>query len=148
VGLITRADDPDHAVSLHRTWFRPDGRKADVAPPRMYLAHHQKRGIVRLYPDDEVTLGLAIAEGVETALTAARAFAPMWAALDATNLKTFPPLPGLEALTIVADHDLAGTAAAQACAKHWYTAGTEVFLVTAPNAGADFNDWVSSHGRR
>ena len=72
--------------------------------------------MVRLWPDEEVTSGLCVAEGVETALTAARGFGLAWACLDAANLAALPVLPGVEALTIVADHDEAGIRAADACA--------------------------------
>ena len=60
---------------------------------------------MRLWPDDEVTLGLLVGEGLETVLAAARGFTPAWACLDAWHLKTLPVLGGLDYLTIVADHD-------------------------------------------
>lgn len=56
-------------------------------------------------PDDGVTTGLGIAAGIETALTLARVFTPAWSTIDAGDLAAFTVLPGLEALTIVADHD-------------------------------------------
>jgi hypothetical protein len=62
-------------ISLHRTWLAPDGGgKADVAKPRLLLRGHRKHGgVVRLFPDEELTTGLCVAEGLETALSAARA---------------------------------------------------------------------------
>lgn len=42
-------------MSLHRTWIRADGRKADVDSPRMLLGGHQKKfGVIRLWPDEAV----------------------------------------------------------------------------------------------
>ena len=82
------------------------------------------------------------------ALAAAAGFGLAWACLDAWHLRNLPVLPGIEALTIVADHDKrnpqtgirTGNAAANACARRWAAAGVEVFLWTAPAEGQDFND--------
>ena len=96
-------------LTLHRTWIKPDGTKADVDPPRLLLGKHRKKGgVIRLSPDDAVTTALAIGEGVETMLTVAHAFRPVWSAIDADNLAVFPVLDGIESLLIVADHDAPG----------------------------------------
>lgn len=128
--------------SLHFTFLQPDGRgKADVDPARLLLARHTKAGcVVRLWPDEAVTTGLCIAEGIETALSAAHAFTPVWAAIDAGNLAGFPHLTGLEALTIAADADKAGRDAAQKCAARLARGGLAVFVVTPEADGADIND--------
>jgi putative DNA primase/helicase len=130
--------------SLHFTWIKPDGSgKAGIAKPRLYLAGHEKAGgVVRLWPDEEVTLGLCVAEGIETALTAALGFGLAWAALAAGNLAALPPLPGVEALTIVADHDETGLRAAYACTRRWVADGAEVRVWKAPAEGADLNDFA------
>ena len=57
-----------------------------------------------------------VAEGIESALSLAWAFVPVWACIDAGNLAALPVLDGIEALTIAADNDPAGQAAAQTCA--------------------------------
>ena len=140
VALLTDAVDKTPRT-LHRTWIQPDGTKADLDPPRMLLGGHRKAGAVcRLWADDAVTLGLGIAEGVESALSLAHAHTPVWACIDAANLADFQPLPGIECLTIAADHDAAGIAAANACAARWAAAGRAVYIVTPPQAGADIND--------
>jgi hypothetical protein len=79
-----------------------------------------------LFPDAEVTLGLAIGEGIETCLTATYGFTPVWAALDANNVEIFPVLDGIECLTLLADADVAGINAAEKCADRWIAAGREV----------------------
>ncbi len=143
--LVARVTDAvtNEPMTLHRTWIMPGGRKADFDPPRMWLAGHQKGGgVVRLWPDEEVTLGLGIGEGIETALSAALGFTPVWSALDAGNLEIFPVLDGVEALTIFADNDEAGHRAANQCAVRWLEAGREVRSWSASQAGLDFNDWV------
>jgi putative DNA primase/helicase len=97
--------------------------------------------VVRLMPDEEVTGGLGIAEGIETALSVMQGFGwrPVWAATSAGMIRSLPVLPGIEALTIFADADGAGMAAATACAARWKDAGAEARIVAAP-AGQDFND--------
>jgi hypothetical protein len=137
VALVTDAMTGE-ALTLHSTWTRADGTKAH---PRRLLGDHRKvGGVIRLWPDEAVTTGLAIAEGLETALSLAHAFTPVWACIDASNLRAFPVLPGIEALTIGADNDPAGREAAEACALRWHDAGREVRIVMAPDVGADLND--------
>lgn len=144
VGLVTDAAT-GRPLTLHRTWILPDGKKAPVNPPRMLLGGHSKAGgVIRLWPDDVVTSGLAIGEGIETALTMAHAFVPVWAAIDAGNLAMLPPLLGIEALTIAVDHDRAGIDASTACADRWTRAGTEVRLAMPPRLGDDLNDLVTA----
>ncbi|GCB02944.1 toprim domain-containing protein [Ralstonia sp. SET104] len=140
VGLITDAVTRE-PLSLHRTWVQADGRKADVDPPRLLLGGHRKQGgVIRLWPDEAVTVGLGIAEGIETALSLAWAYAPVWACIDAGNMAGFPVLSGIEALAIGADNDAAGHAAAQACAARWVAADVEVFITR--QAQNDLNDAI------
>jgi hypothetical protein len=156
VALVTDAITGD-PLNLHRTWIKPDGSgKAEIAEsgafrPRLLLKNHRKAGgVIRLWPDDAVTCGLLIAEGIETALTAAIGFGLAWSCIDAGNLGALPVLPGIEALTIVADHDppnprtgkRAGEEAACECARRWVAAGCEVRVWRAPEPGNDFNDFA------
>ena len=86
VGLVTDAITRE-PISLHRTWIKGNGCKADIEKPRLLLAGHRKSGgVIRLWPDTWVTQGLALAEGIETALAAAHTFTPIWSAIDAGNL--------------------------------------------------------------
>ena len=119
-------------ISLHRTWTNADGTKADVDPPRMLLGGHRKAGgVIRLWPDEAVTHGLAIAEGIETALSLAHVFKPVWALIDAGNLAKLPALSGVESLVIAVDADAAGERAAESCGERWALADREVTLVEA-----------------
>ena len=138
VGLITDVMTRQ-LLSLHRTWIQADGRKADVDPPRLLLSGHRKQGgCIRLWPDDAVTHGLAVAEGLETGLSLAHGYQPVWSLIDAGNLAALPVLGGVEVLVIGADNDVAGRAAAELCACRWVEAGREV-LVTR-QAANDLND--------
>lgn len=99
-----------------------------------------KGGVVRLCGDDEVSAGLAIAEGIETALAAP--FRPVWACLSAGGMAAFPVLAGIEALTIFADNDAsgAGQRAANECAHRWHQRGIEVTINIVDIVGIDFAD--------
>lgn len=143
VALVTDAITRE-PLTLHRTWIRADGTKADVNPPRLLLGKHRKQGgVIRLWPDDAVTTGLAIAEGIETALAVATAYTPVWSCIDAGNMAAFPVLDGIECLLIVADHDDAGMRAGNECASRWARAGREVRLAIPPK-GMDAADLARS----
>ena len=107
--------------------------------PRLPLWNHAtKNGCIRLWADEEVSYGLGIAEGIETALSLAWAYAPVWSTIDAGHLAQFPVLAGIESLVIAQDQDPAGMSAASICARRWAEAGKEV-LVTR-QAANDLND--------
>lgn len=129
-------------MTLHFTRLAADGRgKAGGEQDKLLLAGHRKRGgVVRLWSDGSVTHGLALAEGIESALAAAHLFQPVWAAIDAGNMAQLLVLPGIEALTIYADHDEAGLKAAKECARRWHDAGREVHIRAPRAAGADAAD--------
>ncbi len=138
VALITDAVTRK-PLTLHRTWINRDGTKASVEPPRMLLGGHSKKGgVIRLWPDECVTHGLAIGEGLETCLSLAHAFKPVWACVDAGNLAAFPVLAGVESLFIAVDNDPAGMKAANDCAARWNDAGAKVLLTQQPQN--DLND--------
>jgi putative DNA primase/helicase len=114
---------------VHRTFLNADGSKRE----RKMLG---RQGVVRVSPDEEVTHGLGIAEGVEDALAIlASGWAPVWAATSAGMIERFPVLSGIECLTIFADNDAAGMAAAQACAERW--ADREVYIVGSYHEGLE-----------
>ena len=128
-------------LTLHRTWIQATGDKAQLDPPRMLLQGHRKAGgVIRLWPDETVTMGLGIAEGIETALSLAHAFTPVWACIDAGNLNSLPVLQGVESLLIAADNDDAGRDAAEACAERWDAAGCKSFIVMPGAHKTDLND--------
>lgn len=129
VALVTDAITAT-AISLHRTWIKENGTKADIDLPRLLLGGHRKAGgAILRWPDDAVTCGLGIAEGVETALSLAHACQPVWACFDAGNLKRFPELPGVESLTIAVDDDPNGIVSANECAERWAQEDRDVSLV-------------------
>lgn len=125
----------DEITGIHRTALTPDGQKID----RKMLGR-SKNAAIKLTPDENVTSGLGIAEGLETALTVIQAgWSPIWAMGAANGISDFPILPGIEALTIFADNDPAGLKAARNCAERWRF--REVHIYTPPKDGADYADW-------
>lgn len=142
VALVTHARTCK-PLSLHRTWINGDGTKPATLgkKARMFLGGHTLAGgVIRLWPDEDVTHGLGIAEGIETALSLAHAFQPVWALIDAGQLRKFAPLPGIESLTIACDNDPIGIKSARECAGIWADAGVEVFVTRQEQN--DLNDVV------
>jgi putative DNA primase/helicase len=98
---------------------------------------------IKLSADEDVTMGLAVGEGLETVLSAVRlGFSPAWAVGDAGNVRAFPVLSGVECLTIIVDNDESGTGqrAALDCSSRWTGAGREVFRVVPDRRGDDLNN--------
>lgn len=142
IGLVTDALT-NAAISLHRTWVRPDGTKPDIQPARMLLKGHRKAGgVIRLWPNEGVTSGLSIAEGIETCLVAAHGVEPIWSVIDAGNMAAFRILLGIDSLTIFADNDEAGRKAANACAQRWASVAA-VMIVCPDEPGFDIADAVA-----
>jgi hypothetical protein len=158
VGLVTDART-GMPINLHRTWIAADGAgKAPIEKPRRLLKGHRSRGAIRLWLEEEVTLGLVVGEGVETCLAAAlESLTPVWATISAGNLAAFPVLPGIEALTILVDHDKpnpktgkrAGRDAALELIRRYTEAGfdpkRDIKVIYPPTEGEDVNDLVRRH---
>ena len=93
---------------------------------------------------------LGIAEGIETALSAAQIFnMPVWAVLSANGMADIPIVPGVKFLKIFADHDAAGISAARECKRRYKKAGIEVEVRYPLTFGDDWNDHATkeaSHG--
>ena len=141
VGLVTDALTSE-PLSLHRTWITATG-KAAVYPPRLLLANHSiENGVIRLWPDEFVGQGLAVAEGIETALSLAHGFEPVWATIDANHLAKLPVICGVESLLIARDNDPAGVKAANQCASRWVAAGRQVRVTNQDKN--DINDMVKN----
>ena len=130
-----RAIDGDVITGIHRTRLTSEGAKVD----RRMLGQASGAAI-KLDADPEVTMGLHLAEGVETALAGrALGFRPCWALGSAGGIKAFPIVAGVESLTILAEHDDANRRAIDACAGRWHAAGREV-IVVEPTTGSDILD--------
>jgi hypothetical protein len=132
-----RTNEPS---AIHRTALTPAGDKLScmVLGPKFGAA-------IKLSPDDAVTMGLTIAEGIETALSGMQlGWQPVWSVVDAAGIANFPVLSGIEALTILVDNDESGTGQRRAieCSDRWTNARREVLRVLPRRSGDDLNDIV------
>jgi len=138
-------DRADELVTLHITYV-PNGRKLDGYEPRKILSPLAGREgcAVRLMPPNAGTLG--IAEGIETALSAAAIDGlPVWAALNTSLLAKFDPPADVSELVIYTDRDEGGLSAALSLAVRLQ--GRVRFRSRAPRAPAnDWNDVLTKTG--
>jgi putative DNA primase/helicase len=138
--LAKVTDAAGKPATIHRTFLTADGAKAPVDKVRMFCAGKvPPGGAVRLAPA-AATMG--VAEGIETALGAAKLFnMPVWAALSDNGMAKFEPPPGVEHLVIFGDND--GNGAGQRAA---YASGARLAVgikvdVKIPDAAdTDWND--------
>ena len=144
--MVALMTDPVTAepCGAHRTYIRPDGSGKADGTAKMMIG---RAGIVRLVPDDEVTLGLGICEGIETSLAIIQRarWSPVWACGSAGAIAKFPVLAGIETLTIFPDLDDkgAGINAARQCAERWQADGKAVAIAKPPH-GRDWHDALIS----
>jgi putative DNA primase/helicase len=125
-------------VATHRTFLALDGRgKADIDPQRKVSGKYRRGPTIRLMPTAPL---MGIAEGIETALAAARLFRiPVWSVLCAHGIETFEPPPECQHLIVLADHDVHGVsqrAAKSLCDRLQFP--TEIKMPDQP--GTDWND--------
>jgi hypothetical protein len=140
--MVARIDGAER-FGVHRTYLRADGMgKASIDPARAMLGTCAG-GAVRL---SDAPGRLVVAEGIETGLSLLSGLLPgpatVWATLSTSGLRGLhlPPVPGR--LTIAADGDAPGRAAATALASRAEALGWQISLLPAPD-GRDWNDIVA-----
>lgn len=159
--LVTpiRAPNGD-IVTLHRTYLQPNGSgKAPVRTPKKTMARPSSAsldgGAMRIAPSASV---LAIAEGIETALSVWKATGvPCWAAGCAWQLANWEPPAEAQRVLVFADRDAkprngtlgAGQQAALQLASRLWSASRKVsvFVPDGPD-GTDWNDVLIERGVR
>jgi len=131
-------------VSIHRTYLNGTG-KADIKSPKKMMpgTEHLGGGAVRLFEPGGMFEkdSIGVAEGIETAISAAQMFmVATWACLSTTLLETFEPPDGIRKIVIFSDNDAnyAGQKAAYTLAQRLYNRDLVVDVVM-PNL-SDFND--------
>lgn len=135
-----------HSVGIHRTALLADGSDRNRALGKKMLGTSDS-AVIRLSPNDTVTDGLGLSEGIEKGLALlGLGWAPIWCAPSAGAIRAFPVLAGVEALTIFSDNDQPkengkqpGQDAARICAQRWRDAGREV-VVRTPRAVKDWDE--------
>jgi hypothetical protein len=122
VGIMTDPISAEPTGGISRTYLH-EGRKVGKAK------NLGPAGIVRLTPDEDVTHGLFLAEGLETALAAmSKGLRPAWSTGSTSIMAKMPVLCGIGSLTIIADNDEngAGERAAREAGRRWKEAGRVV----------------------
>jgi hypothetical protein len=132
---LFRNIETDEPQAISRTFLNQDGHKLG----RKFLGPVGS-GAIKLDPDENVFAGLHIAEGIETGLAARQlGLRPAWALGSCGAIAAFPILPGIEALTLLAENDAASAQSVEVCAARWHEARREV-LINEPIGGKDLND--------
>jgi putative DNA primase/helicase len=140
---------------IHRTFLHPDGRPilelfencSRCAPVpckghkiRKMLGRAQGAAI-KLDPHEDVVSGLHLAEGIESGLSGRQlGYRPVWALGSVGAIAAFPVLAGIEAITVLAENDIASSKAANEVCGRYENAGCEAWI-SAPTEG-DFNDLI------
>ena len=146
VGVLTDPLTAQPTGSISRTYL--DASLNKIGPAKTFKTDGMVVGIVRLSEDADVLPGLHLAEGIESALTTmAEGFRPCWSTGSKNLMAAFPVIPGIESLTLFADHDAngAGEKAARAAEARWRSAGHKARIIIRDRPG-DFNDAVMEGG--
>jgi DNA primase len=143
--MLARVDDINgELVAVHRTWLRADGSgKAALQEPKWSLGPIGGAA-VRLAPAGPV---LAVAEGIENALTAIAAGYAAWSGVSAGGMQSVVLPRMVEKVLIVADHDANGVGqrAARKAADRWLAEGRQV-RIAPTRLGEDLNDALIRSG--
>ena len=156
--MVARLSAPDgRLLALHRTWLKPEGRKAPTPGPVKKLtptAGPLAGACIRLgwlgagaAGDPQAGPVIGIAEGIETALAARCASGvPTVAAYSAGALAAWQWPPSLRRLVIFADADPAGAEAADKLRQRARASGLTVNVMTPITPGADWCDVWAQRG--
>lgn len=127
---------------IHRTALKPDGSGKAFDDAKAMLGR-ARDAVIMLDPFDAVELGVAVCEGIESALSArhspAQWLRPMWACGSAGAIARFPVLGGVEVISVFADGDATGRRAARALCQRYDCAGLEFDLYEPQSDAADAN---------
>jgi putative DNA primase/helicase len=133
-------------VTCHVTWLYR-GRKLTGHEPRKTLSSLVGRVgcAVRLMPAEDI---LGVAEGIETALSAARLDGiPVWAAINTSLLTRFEPPANVTTLRVYGDRDDAGLLAARTLVER-LQGRIHLEIRLPPPPSNDWNDVLMKRDRR
>ena len=153
ISLVERLpEDDDGALSIvpsgiHLTFLETSGaatgvQKAATISNKLSLGQ-LRHGGVWLTPVDQIGSDLAVAEGIETALSVLQLTRlPMVATLSAAGMRTFVWPPRTRRLWIAADNDEAGMRAAKALLARALCSGIQADIKIPRGGHNDFNDLI------
>ena len=129
-----------HFTFLQGGGFDGPVRKAATDACKLTLGQ-LRHGGVWLTPVNEINEQLAVAEGIETALSVQQITnLPTVAALSAAGMRSLRWLPQVRHLWIAADNDEAGRGAAEALLARALRAGLQAHIKLPARGKNDFND--------
>jgi putative DNA primase/helicase len=139
--LADVVDVAGELVTVHATYLDQGKKLAGYEPRKLLSKTTNREGCaVRLMPAAEV---LGIAEGIETALSAAVLDGiPVWAALNTSLLSRFEPPPGVTTLRVYGDRDEAGLMAALKLLER-LQGRVRLEIRTPPAPAKDWNDQLT-----
>jgi hypothetical protein len=158
IGLVQRVPGDDECLQAgallidagaHFTFLQGSGaedpvRKAATDACKLTLGQ-LRHGGVWLTPVNEINEQLAVAEGIETALSVQQITnLPTVAALSAAGMRSFRWLPRVRRLWIAADNDEVGRGAAEALLARALRAGLQAHIKLPARGKNDFNDLLMS----
>ncbi|KDD84075.1 toprim domain protein [Bordetella bronchiseptica MBORD678] len=154
--LAAVAAPSGEVVAIHRTYLTWDGRKADVPTVKKLTGTSGpiagaaiRLGRPQTRPDGQP--GLAVAEGIETALavTAMHGIG-CWAAVSAHGLQSFQWPAEVKNLYVMGDNDASGTGqdAAERLAKHAAGKGLTARVHIPETVGQDWADVLMDQSRQ
>jgi putative DNA primase/helicase len=135
-------------VTSHTTFLSHEGRKADIEPQRLFSAGANPAGAGVWFTGLNSKTELVVAEGIESALSAARLYdaGACVATLSTHGMRTLLLPPAMRwPVRIFADNDRAGhgLAAARDLYRRLRSGGREVVVTMPDKVGEDANDvWV------
>jgi phage/plasmid primase-like uncharacterized protein len=142
VGLVR--DQLGTPKGIQRIYLAPDGHKAPIDPNKKSLGGLEGASVQLGHP----TTQLAVAEGIETALSVQQALGvPAWAALSTAGLTSLVLPTSISKIVLAVDHDPAGIKAADGAMERWLNEGRAVTYLLPPKAGQDFNDMLREAGQ-
>lgn len=147
--MIARVSDAnDRGVNMHLTYLTAYGKKADVTPQKRVMRGTLPAGCaIRLWEPREV---MGIAEGIETAMSAAILFhMPVWAAVSGIMLSKWEPPAIAKKIVVFGDNDLSFTGQAKAyelAQRLSVKSGLEVNVEIPTAPGTDWNDVLLQRG--
>lgn len=136
-------DGAGDVSAIQRIWLSDDGRaKAALDPAKAGLGP-MRDGAVRL---GEAARMMGLAEGIETALSAARLFSlPVWASLGASRLKSVRLPACCREVVVFADNGASGLRLAREACARFRRQGRTASIEPPPRDFGDFNDMLRAH---
>lgn len=147
VAAVTPIDAPDAVHGVHRTWLAEPGRKAWLDKPKAALGAVGGGAVVL----GEITTEAAIAEGIESALSAGRALKlPAIATLGAGFMARACLPRSVRRVIVAPDRDAGGTGekAARTLAARLVAEGRSVAIAWPPGGAGDWNEWAQAQAAK